>query len=67
MSPLYKAHYTPQSLNGSRGYWYRCYADTRLVFEGWSAGSRSSAEAEVREGIRAREALRALAAGTEAA
>jgi hypothetical protein len=60
----YTATYEPQTVNGEQGYWYRCFAGGRLIFEGWSRGKKREAEAEVRNGINARDALIAC---TEAA
>lgn len=57
----YTATYEPQTVHGERGFWYRCFAGGKLIFEGWSRGKQQHAEAEVREGINARETLRSLA------
>jgi hypothetical protein len=57
MKKTYTATYEPRTMGGEAGFWYRCHADGRLIFEGWSRGSKPNAEAEVREGINAREAL----------
>jgi len=56
----YSATYEPGVVHGECGFWYRCFAGGRLIFEGWSRGRRQHAEAEVREGINARETLRSF-------
>lgn len=61
MKKTYSATYEPQIMNGEHGFWYRCFAAGRLIFEGWSRGKKHLAETEVRNGIDAREALRACA------
>lgn len=53
----YTATYLQETILGERGHIYRCYADGRLIFEGWTAGGKSEAESEVWQGIKAREAL----------
>ena len=55
----YTATYEPQTVHGEPGYWYECFANGRLIFSGWSRGKKQHAEAEVREGVSARESLRA--------
>lgn len=57
----YTGTYEPQTVHGERGFWYRCFANGKLVFEGWSRGKKHLAEREVRNGIDAREALRSCA------
>ncbi len=54
----YTATYSPHTSNGEPGYSYTVTAGGRFVFGGWSRGRKANAEAEVREGINAREALR---------
>lgn len=58
---MYTATYEPQIVAGERGFWYRCFAAGKLIFEGWSRGKKHLAERDVREGIKARETLRACA------
>lgn len=57
----YSATYEPSFMNGDAGCWYRCFVDGREIFNGWVRGKRGNAESTVREGINAREALRAAA------
>lgn len=57
----YTATYDPSTIGGEQGYWYCCYVNGRIIFEGWERGAKKNAEATVREGINAREALRAAA------
>lgn len=53
----YTATYEPDTIMGEAGWSYACYCEGRLIFEGWSRGKKSDAEAEVRNGINNREAL----------
>lgn len=62
MSNSYTATYKPETIGGERGWSYECFCDGRLVFEGWSRGAKREAEADVRNGIRNREALLAASA-----
>jgi hypothetical protein len=54
MIPGYSVTYDRETICGDPGYSYRVFCGPRLVFEGWSRGSKRDAEADVREGIRAR-------------
>ena len=53
----YTATYEAATVGDEPGWSYSVTCDGRLVFEGWSRGRKQHAEAEVREGINAREAL----------
>lgn len=55
----YAATYQAEPVLGEHGWSYRCFCRGQPIFEGWSRGRKSEAEAEVRRGIEAREALRA--------
>lgn len=53
----YTAIYRAERLLGEPGWTYQCLFNGQLIFEGWTRGSKRDAEAEVRQGIDAREAL----------
>lgn len=55
----YQTRTWPETILGEAGWSYSVSADGREVFGGWSRGKKANALDEVREGIRAREALRA--------
>lgn len=63
----YTATYKHQTICGEAGWSYVVTCDGRLVFEGWSRGRKRDAEAEVRNGIRNRDALLACLATKAAA
>lgn len=52
--------YRQERLFGEPGWTYECLYNGRVVFEGWTRGSKRDAESEVRRGIANREALRSL-------
>lgn len=57
MNP-YTVNYRAEPRNDEHGWSYQVFCRSRLVFEGWARGRKHNAEAEVREGINARETLR---------
>lgn len=46
--------YRHERLLGESGWTYQCFHNGNVVFEGWTRGAKSDAEAEVRRGIEAR-------------
>lgn len=57
----YTITYEPHAMCGENGHNWKIRAKGRLIAEGWSRGKRHHAEADVRETIRNRDALRSAA------
>lgn len=67
MKPAYTISYEPREMCGEAGYDWKITAKDyaflggKLVAEGWTRGKRKNAEADAREAIRNRDALRSAA------
>jgi hypothetical protein len=57
----YNVTYTPREMCGEPGHEWAIRSNGRLIAEGWTRGKIRSAQADVRETIRNREALRSAA------